>query len=82
VCLHNVPKASSHCTASPHLLNLPVRLCREASEVVVQLKGLSDTGQLPPGTLSLGKEGLQEGQTWVICVPFLWLCLLVARVLA
>jgi hypothetical protein len=36
-------------------------LCREESESVVLLKGLSDTGKIPRGALSSGKEGLATG---------------------
>ena len=36
-------------------------ICREESEIVVQLKGLTPTGALPYGTLQLGKEGLVSG---------------------
>ena len=42
--------------------------CREESESVLQLKGLTPTGALPLGALSGGKTSLKNGK---ICVPIL-----------
>lgn len=49
--------AVSYSTALMPLLPI----CREESENVLALKGLSSNGQLPRGALSLGKEGLATG---------------------
>ncbi|CAB0035006.1 unnamed protein product [Trichogramma brassicae] len=35
-------------------------LLREESETIMQLKGLSPNGLMPPGTLAAGKEGLKQ----------------------
>ena len=40
---------------------LTINICRENSETVVKLKGLTPSGSLPVGTLAGGAEGLQSG---------------------
>lgn len=35
---------------------------RENSELVMELKSLSETGKLPTGTLGLGSEGIRRGK--------------------
>lgn len=42
------------------MLSLTLALYREESECVLQLKGLTPTGQLPIGALSEGKSSLEE----------------------
>ncbi len=43
-------------------------LCREESESVLQLKGLTPTGALPLGALSGGKASLNNGKICLINV--------------
>lgn len=40
--------------------------CREESECVLQLKGLTPTGALPIGALSEGRESLQQGMLDIV----------------
>ena len=57
---------------------LVVWCCREESESVLQLKGLTPNGLLPIGALSGGKDSLENGNNfftimshpgfWVLCV--------------
>lgn len=60
-----------------YLICLPVLLdCREESENVLTLKGLTPTGTLPLGVLSGGKQTLQTGELAVdaepLVFPFSW----------
>lgn len=40
-------------------------LLRENSELITELKNMSNTGRLPTGTLGLGAEGLKQGTLFV-----------------
>lgn len=51
-----------HCLTKVFWNTLYCIICREESETVVQLKGLTPTGALPYGTLQQGKEGLVSGK--------------------
>lgn len=50
-----------------------ISCCRENSETVLQLKGLTPSGSLPMGTLSEGSDGLQSGTSRTLHVMFLHL---------
>lgn len=43
--------------------NSCVVFCREESESIMELKNLTGSTTLPPGTLALGAEGIKKGMS-------------------